>query len=345
MNNRRLPALAITLITVFNCLTVNGQERKGTFGAKVGLNNSRVKATERDGTRSGYVGTEIYGGFFVDTRLTSKLDLGSELLVSYTDDYHFIELPLNLKYKFAEKWNVFAGPKLDYIVDESDEFYRFMKLGVSAEVGSQFHINRLFFAELRYAKSFTPQIDSDFLEFYNGKRNTFRLGIGMNFRKAQPKIDKLGAMRLRTGISVGAATTSGYDVVAGADFRIQKDIADRIALMLSAGYSHYSLSTEGLEETNIAYFPLKIGGKIFPVDKFYFAPEAGVAVGTKSEAYTYPFIYAAGVGLQAGKGFDISLRYEKMTGHIEDYLNEINRPGQLALRLEYGFNLNPQKKK
>ncbi|MEJ6982004.1 outer membrane beta-barrel protein [Pedobacter sp. P351] len=344
MNKYHPHKIALILILTINGLTLYGQERKTTFGAKVGLNKSDVDATDANGGNSGYVGTELYAGFFADTKLTSKISMGSELLFSFTDNYHLIELPVNLKYNLINNWNVLLGPKLDYIVDANGIDYRFKKWGLSAEVGSQYKINRLFFAELRYARSLTPQINSDFFDFYNGKRNTLRLGLGVNFSKAQPRADKLGPMRLRVGLSTAAATTSGYDVVGGADLRIQKNFSSSIAGTLSAGYNHYSLRN-GVEETNIAYFPLKLGVKVFPLNRYYLSSEAGIAVGTKSEVYTYPFIYAAGLGMETKKGFDVSLRYEKMTGRIHDYLNEIKRPGQIALRVEYGLNLNSKKTK
>lgn len=338
--------VAIILILSISRITLYGQEKKTALGFKGGLNQSHVNATELNGLKSGYSGTELYGGFFADTRISKRFHFGNELLFSFTDDYHFIEMPFHLKYNIVEKWNILAGPKLDYIVDEDDVWYDFKQSGLSGEVGSQFRINKLFFAEIRYARSFTRQIDSDFFEFYGGRRNTFRVGLGINFSNPDTKTEKIGPLRLRSGLSAGIPLTNGYDVVAGADLRLQKSISANVAGMISAGYSHYSLEDkEGFEETNIAYFPVKLGFKIFPVKNLYISPEGGVAVGTKSEAYTYPFVYAAGFGREFKNGFDISLRYEKMTGHIRDYLNEIKRPGQLALRVEYGFNLNPGKSK
>lgn len=327
----------------------SGKDKKITFGFKGGMNISRIHATDIDGSRSGYAGTELYGGFFADTRLTAKLNLGTELIFSFTESYHFIELPLHIKYKIKEKWNLMAGPKLDFIADgswdyENDKFKRF---GVSGEIGSQYQLNPLFFAELRYAYGLTQQINSGWMEFYNGHRNTFRLGLGINFNKNESfgKVSKeLGPMRLRVGLNAGVALTSGYDIVGGGDLRIQKNISSTTAGMLTAGYNHYSLKS-GFNETNIAYFPIKAGLKFFPASLLYIAPEAGIAIGTKSEAFTYPIVYAAGIGTETKNGFDISLRYEKMTGRIVDYLDEIKRPAQLALRVEYGFNLNSGKAK
>lgn len=325
------------------------QFQKITFGFKGGINISRIHATDIDGSRSGYAGAELYGGFFADTRMSTKLNLGTELIFSYTDSYHFIELPVHLKYNIKEKWNLMAGLKLDYIADGMSDFNydNFKRVGISGEIGSQYQINQLFFAEVRYAHGFTPQINSQGFGFYNGYRNTFRLGLGINFNKNEPigKVSKeLGPLRLRVGLNAGAALTSGYDIVGGGDLRIQTNISSTTAGMLTAGYNHYSLKF-GFDETNIAYFPIKAGLKFFPASPFYIAPEAGIAIGSKSEAFTYPFLYAAGIGTETKNGFDISIRYEKMTGHIVDYLDEIKRPAQLALRVEYSFNLNSGKSK
>ena len=338
--------VAIILVLLLGPVTLYGQEKKAIFGFKGGLNQSDVNATGLNGSKSGYIGTELYAGFFADSKLSEKFSLGNELLFSFTNDYHFIELPIHFKYKIVEKWNVSLGPKLDYIVDNDDVWNDFKQFGLSGEIGSQYRINSLFFAEVRYAQSFTRQINSDFFEFYNGKRNTFRIGLGVNFSKTQGRTEQLGPMRLRVGLNSGIPVNSGYDGVFGGDLQIQKNLTDNVSGLLSAGYNHYSLkNTEGFEETNIAYFPVKAGLKIFPVNRFYISPQMGIAIGTKSEIYTYPLIYAAGIGMETTKGIDLSLRYEKMTGQIQDYLNGIKRPGQVALRIEYGFNLNPGKPK
>ncbi len=335
--------------TFFSQALSTDRRKTINLGFKGGLNKSTINATDIDGSSSGYTGLELYGGFFADTRLSSKLNLGAELEFSFTESFHFIELPLHLKYNIKEKWNVMAGPKLDFIADGSMDYEedKFKRFGLSAEIGSQYQLNQLFFVELKYAYGLTPQINSQWMSFYDGTRNTLRLGLGVNFNKNEAfgKVsEELGPMRLRAGLNAGTALTTGYDFVFGGDLRIQKNISPSTTGMLTGGYNHYSLKS-GFIETNIAYFPVKAGLKFFPASGFYIAPEAGIAIGTKSEAFTYPFIYGAGIGTETKNGFDISLRYEKMTGRIHDYLDEIKRPAQIALRVEYGFNLNSGKSK
>jgi hypothetical protein len=155
------------------------------FGFKGGLNHSVVNGKDSIGAETGYIGTELYGGFFSDSKLGPKWNLENELLFSWTDDYHFVEIPIHLKYKFTKKWAAFAGPKMDIIVDDdNDPFessYQFRNFGVSADLGIQFNISNRFFAEGRFSKSFTKQITDHFLDINDGKRNTFRIGGGLRF--------------------------------------------------------------------------------------------------------------------------------------------------------------------
>ena len=158
---------------------------KTTFGFKGGFNKSILDGKEPDGTRTGYIGYELYGSFFADTQLNQKWNLENEILFSYTDDYHFIEIPVHLKYRIKEKWFILLGPKLDFIADnDNDDFeagYRFKNFGVSGEIGIQYHISKRFFAETRYSRSFTAQVDDLALDIYGGKRHTLRVGLGIKF--------------------------------------------------------------------------------------------------------------------------------------------------------------------
>lgn len=180
---KKLILLGIVLLNQFNA---NAQsESKTTFGFKGGYNKSIVDGKEPDGTATGYIGYELYGSFFADTELNSKWNLENEILFSYTDNYHFIEIPVHLKYRIKQKWFVLLGPKLDFIADnDNDDFeagYRFKNFGVSGELGIQYNFTKRFFAETRYSRSFTAQIDDLGLDIYGGKRHTFRIGAGIRF--------------------------------------------------------------------------------------------------------------------------------------------------------------------
>ena len=180
----------MTYLLLFSCLsmTIVAQSRKieptkqTTFGFKGGFNKSVINGREFGSclARAGYVGYEMYGGLFSNTKLSEKLNLENELLFSYTDEYIFIEIPIHLKYKIREKWSVLLGPKMDFIPSKYAN-YEFEPMGISAELGVQYDINKRYFAELRISKGFTQQVNDFVLNIYDGVRNTFRFGLGVNF--------------------------------------------------------------------------------------------------------------------------------------------------------------------
>ncbi|MEO6611384.1 MAG: hypothetical protein ABIT05_04600 [Chitinophagaceae bacterium] len=156
------------------------------FGFKGGYNRSVINGRETaTNAKTGYIGDELYGAFFCETRLKEKLSFENELLVSWTDNYHFIEIPLHLKYHFTAKWTLFAGPKIDFIADNDNDpnesGYRFRNLGASGELGLQYNIRTWLLLESRYSKGFVEQVDDLSFDINDGKRNTFRIGAGIRF--------------------------------------------------------------------------------------------------------------------------------------------------------------------
>lgn len=147
--------------------------------------------------------------------------------------------------------------------------------------------------------------------------------------------DDSKATRLGVGLSAGIPTTNGYDFAIGGDLRLQQDFTSNVSGLLSVGYNSFSLD-EGLAEDNLGYIPVKVGIKIFPVERFYFSAEAGAAFGTRDGSKT-SFVYAPGIGIGTNTGIDIGLRYEGMTGNVNGL--PLKNPGQVALRLAYGFRL------
>lgn len=156
-------------------------EKKTRFGFKGGLNKTDIRGIMADNNKTGYSGTELYGSFFADTQLSKKWHIENEILFSYTDSYHFVEVPIHLKYKLSSKFNILFGPKFEFLIGNVSDYGSDISkyYGVSFEVGSQFKINKSFFVEFRYSKSFTKQFD--YFDFYEGKRNTLRIGIGTYF--------------------------------------------------------------------------------------------------------------------------------------------------------------------
>ena len=119
-------------------------KKKSIFGSKGGLNKSYIVAENKDF----YTGVELYAGLFIDTNLKEKLNIQNEILFSYTYDYHFIEIPILLKYNLSKKWSFFVGPKLDFIIDDDNDYfeygYQFKNFGVSGVFGGQYDFTKRF---------------------------------------------------------------------------------------------------------------------------------------------------------------------------------------------------------
>lgn len=185
-NQRYFPMLKIFLTFIlFTSITLTvtaQQEKKLTpFGLKAGLNRSVVNGKEPDGTPTGFIGLELYVSFFIDNELNEKWRFENEILFSFTDDYHFIEIPLRLKYQVHKNILLTAGPKLDFVLNNDNQIYDFNNFGVSVEMGIQYKLTKRIISEFRYSAGLLPQINDYVLDIYDGKRNTTRLGLGYRF--------------------------------------------------------------------------------------------------------------------------------------------------------------------
>lgn len=150
------------------------------FGFKAGVNFSDIIGTDFEtGEKTGFIGTEIYGGLFADTKIAQKWSIQTEATFSMTSDFFFIETPVLLKRQIVKNLSAFAGPKAQYVFDTFDSVER--NLGLGADLGVQYDLPKDFFIEARYGFGFTEQINENFLGIENGRRNVLRIGAGFKF--------------------------------------------------------------------------------------------------------------------------------------------------------------------
>lgn len=173
--------LLFFVLTFWTCIVSAQDKNLTSFGFKGGINRSIVNGHELNGTKTGFIGLELYAAFFVDTEFNAKWRFENEILFSWTDDYYFVEIPLHIKYSFVKRTFVLLGPKLDMIVSNDDQIYDFNNFGVSIELGVQYEITKRIVSEIRYSKGLTKQINDYALDIYDGRRNTIRLGLGFRF--------------------------------------------------------------------------------------------------------------------------------------------------------------------
>lgn len=172
--------LSVLFLLIVNLLF--SQKYPLRFGIKGGWNYSNVDAIDSEGKPSGYrsdIIDELYGGLAVEKQLTEKSFIQSGLLISYTGAITFLEMPIFYKYNFYKKLSVFGGPKLDYIPDEQYNWsYYFKKrFGLSANIGIDYQISKKLSAEAYYSRGLVKQYDQPVLDYYDSKRNVFRIGI------------------------------------------------------------------------------------------------------------------------------------------------------------------------
>lgn len=159
--------------------------------------------------------------------------------------------------------------------------------------------------------------------------------IGTNQASAQNSNGDSKALRLGVGVSAGLPTNDNYNIALGGDLRLQKDFFSNVSGTLSAGYTNFSVKDDAkgaLGYNSLGYIPVKVGIKVFPIERFYVSGEVGAGFGTDQGQGT-ALVYAPGIGVGTNTGIDLGLRYE---GFAQDG----NNLGQVALRIAYGFNLS-----
>lgn len=141
------------------------------------------------------------------------------------------------------------------------------------------------------------------------------------------------ALRLGIGLNLGIPTSNVYGFAVGGDLRLQKDLTSNVSAIGSVGYNSFVIKNKFQTPDNKAdgFIPVKVGLKVFPVERFYFSGEVGAAFPTADNAKT-AFVYAPGLGFGFNNGLDLGLRYEGLS------VNNSNL-GQVALRIAYGFKL------
>jgi len=147
-------------------------KNKTTFGIKGGVIKNSI---------SNYTGYGLYAGLFSNTRFNKKWSIQNEINI-VADGYLYVEIPVVLKYHISEKWSVFAGPKIDFLIsDDSTQLTKthFNTIGLSVDVGMQYNLSKKLFVEARYGYNFTNQLES--IKYPTRNRQTFRIGLGYKF--------------------------------------------------------------------------------------------------------------------------------------------------------------------
>jgi hypothetical protein len=150
-----------------------------SIGLKLGLNNYITYGDDETGNPThGLIGNTMYFAFFLEKKTSRNLFISTEILYTWQDETHFIEIPVFLKWNVFKKLYIIGGPKIDMIV--YTYFHNDTPIGYSAESGIQYFLTKRILLESRYAFGLRRHVD-DFFIHDKGRRNTFRLGLGLHF--------------------------------------------------------------------------------------------------------------------------------------------------------------------
>lgn len=176
---KRLSFMAIVLLL---CFTVNAQEsktwesKKTYFGITGGFKQDFFTSSPYD-----FNGLNLYGGFFVERKLSEKFSLQLEILHTKTQGSGFntVEFPLFLKYKLSEKLSVYAGVQLNasYRDNYSDPIYSQRPGNFAFNIGLQYDLSERWYLFARYIHNTKKQTNINQTAFMK----TFLVGVGYRF--------------------------------------------------------------------------------------------------------------------------------------------------------------------
>ncbi|NNC70373.1 MAG: PorT family protein [Flavobacteriaceae bacterium] len=189
--------LCLALFVLFLSSTILNAQGNTSFGLTGGYINGSGKATI-----SGFdVATVSDGsGFFIgllaEIEVTDKFYVQPEVFYGGIDGEGAIFIPVMAKYYIADKFNIQAGPQLDFITGLNDlEKELINTTGFSLSFGAGFDITDNFAVQGRYNVGLNNRIDGNISSFLDAldipnignlvnpdlKVNTFQIGVVYKF--------------------------------------------------------------------------------------------------------------------------------------------------------------------
>ena len=136
------------------------------------VNGEPIKSSD---TKTGfYVGVALS-----DVSLTEKLKFQPEANLIIVKDFNQIHTPLLLKYNFTEKFTVYAGPNMRFLLDSPQGYNNF---SFAVDAGLSYHITEKLIAEARYDFGLGNLLDNGDSDNYI-RMNNIQIGLAyhLNF--------------------------------------------------------------------------------------------------------------------------------------------------------------------
>lgn len=170
--------LFIAVVALLGLGNVNAQQP--TYGVTAGFHNLSIKASG-NGLSVSSDGQGYFVGFFADFNVSENFNIQPEVhfASAYQDGESANEIivPIMAKYFVSEKFNVQAGPQIDFITEESDGLNKF---GVGIAFGAGFDFTENIFVATRYSLGLNNRLENA-PSGTSVKFNTFQVGLGYRF--------------------------------------------------------------------------------------------------------------------------------------------------------------------
>ena len=153
-------------------LTLTTYAQEG-FAAKAGFN---VVTVDVD-TGGFFDASDSEIGFFLgggyNFEVSEDIDIEPSLLFSFVDDLTSMYIPIMAKYKISDKFNIQAGPQINYLLEDLPDG----EFGLDLAFGGGYQIDSNWFVEARYGIQISRGGDfGDLVDI-----NTFTVGGGYRF--------------------------------------------------------------------------------------------------------------------------------------------------------------------
>lgn len=153
---------------------VNTYGQEG-FAAKAGFNNVSMSFDSGDeffgDVSDSELGFYLGGGY--NFYLSEEFDIEPSLLLSFVNDLTSLYVPVMFKYKVADKFNIQAGPQINYLLEDMPDG----EFGLDVAFGGGYQIDDNWFVEARYGLQVSRGGDfGDAVDI-----NTLTVGAGYRF--------------------------------------------------------------------------------------------------------------------------------------------------------------------
>lgn len=184
---------SLLIVVMLLCSMTVKAQGEVEFGVTAGFINGSGKASIA-GIDVATVadGSGFFVGLLAEIGVSGKLSIQPELFYGGIDGEGAIFIPIMAKYYIADKFNIQAGPQLDFITGLNDLEKELIKAtGFSLGFGAGFDINDNFAVQARYNVGLNNRIDGDLTGLLDDiniptvtnlinpdlKVNTFQIGL------------------------------------------------------------------------------------------------------------------------------------------------------------------------